>query len=433
MTAPASSPLITSAGAPAGAVGVPGAWFEFDPKVWGDTGRPLPGRPVRELSPRIAGLLTRGDTEGAYGHGRSAVAMSVALAAVGAGWSRDELRAAFAGVSTVVGSPGEWVVRHSRGRSRSVADQDHRVARLWRNAVVRWCERPPASDVPQVMLEIAGIREAADARPRLWGGQAGASDRAVLEALWEIGARAGRLDPTASIRQVAEATTVTDSTVARAIDRLVRAGWLRVDTPAGVELLGREDPHGRREGLLVARRLHLLVPSRLPAPVDPEELADPATGELPPTRWRGRAVHDAFTWHGLGAVAGRVFDVLDATAVPASLLAARVGFTAPTVRKHLRRLACVGLARHDADGWVRGDAALDAVAERLGVTGVLAERAERHDEQRGRALAFFVEHANRRGWRAERGVYRPLGEDDPRPPRLPLPVPRAETRISLGV
>ncbi|WP_230203135.1 winged helix-turn-helix domain-containing protein [Parafrankia discariae] len=435
MTAPAVSPRspIPPEGQ-GGIVGVPGgAWLEFDAAAWGRSGRALPGRPRRELSPRIAGLLGRGDTGGHFGHGRSAVSMSVALGAVGAGWSLEELRKAFVAVAHVVGTPGDWMVRDPRGRRRSVADQDHRLEHMWRNAVVRWCTRSPASDVQQTMVEIAVMREAADARPFLWGGQAGGSNRAVLEALWEIGARAGRLDPTASIRQIAEATTVTDSTVDRAVHRLIAAGWLRVDEPAGVVLVGEEDEHGRRGGQLRARRLHLLLPRALPDPVDPDELADPRSGELPATRWRGRAVHDVFTWRGLGTVAGRIYDTLETTGVRCGLLAARVGFTRSTVRKHLRRLAAAGLARRGGDGWVRGSAGLDVVAVALGVDGTLAGRAERHAVQREQALAYFVERANRRGWRVERGMYRPSGRPTGTPTRLPLPVQRAETRIPLGL
>ncbi|MEX5635743.1 winged helix-turn-helix domain-containing protein [Parafrankia sp. FMc2] len=409
------------------------AWLAFDAAAWGRSGRALPGRPRRDLSKRMAGLLTRGDTEGHFTHGRSAVAMSVTLAAVGSGWSRDELRQALAEISHVTGTPGDWMVRDPRGRRRSVGDQDHRVAYMWRNAVVRWCNRPPAADLPQTMVEIAAMREAADARPFLWGGQGGASDRAVLEALWEICARAGRLDPTASIRQIAERTTVTPSTVDRAIGRLIKTGWLRVDEPAGVDLIGEEDEHGRRQGRLRARRLHLLLPTALPAAVDPGTLADPDSGELPVTRWSSQAVHDVFTWRGMGRVAGRLYDTLDGTPVPSGLLAARVGYTAPTVRKHLRRLAAAGLAWRSARGWTRGVAALDAVATRLGVDGTLAGRAQRYAEQRAGALAWFVEHANRRGWRVERGQYRPQGTPPARVPRLPLPVQPPETRIPLGV
>lgn len=434
MTRPPAPPSASSPpGGSGGVIDAPGrAWFEFNAAAWGSSGRALPGRPRRDLSPRMARLLAHGDVEGMFGHGRSAVAMSVSLAAVGAGWSREELRHALAAVSHAAGTPGDWMVRDPRGRRRSAADQDHRVERMWRNAVLRWCTRPPASDVQQTMVEIAAMREAADARPFLWGGQAGGSNRAVLEALWEIAARAGRLDPTASIRQIAEQTTVTDSTVDRAVRRLIAAGWLRVDEPAGVDLVGEEDEHGRRDGQLRARRLHLLLPGALPDPVNPDELADPRSGELPATRWRGRAVHDVFTWRGLGTVAGRIYDVLEATGVRSGLLAARVGFTGPTVRKHLRRLAAAGLAHRGRDGWTRGSAGLDTVAARLGVDGTLAHRAERHAVQREQALAYFVERANRRGWRVERGKYRPAGKDTGAPARLPLPVQRPETRVPLG-
>jgi len=378
------------------------------------------GRPRRELSPRVAGLLAEGDVAGVY-DSRSAVAAAVALGAVAAGWSRDEYAAALRSVAHVSGSAGEWVERPAgRARRRSPADQDRRIATTWRRAVERWHARPPAADRPALALEVAEIRHAMDLRPWMWGGQGGAGNRAVMEALLVIAQRAGRIDPTASIRQIAEYTTFSDSTVDRAIGRLAGMGWIRVDEAAGFVLAGDEQPDGGRGGHALARRLHLRIPAALPPGVDPDVLADPATGELPALRPTDVHVHDAFTWRGLGAVAGVVYARLDpAQPVSARLLSTRSGFAVATVRGHLRRLADAGLAVAGPDGWRRGGADLDRVAADLGVAGTLAVREERHKVQRARYTAYMTHFANKRGWRQERGLYRPHPQ-----PRLDLPVQR---------
>lgn len=392
-----------------------------DVRGWGESGRAVAGRPRRELSARIAALLAQGDVDGAY-DSRSAVAAAVALGAVAAGWSREDYAAALRSVAHVPGSAGEWAERPARrARRRSPADQDRRIATTWRRAVERWHAHPPAVDRPSLGLELAEIRHAMDLHPGMWGGQAGMGNRAVMEALLGIAERAGRLDPTASIRQIAEHTTVTDSTVDRAIDRLVELGWVRINAGAGFVLAGEEAPDGGRSGRALARQLHLLIPAALPAGVDPDTLADPATGELPALRPTSVGVHDVFTWRGLGGVAGTLYARLDPRQPAAvGLLAARSGFARGTVRTHLRRLAEHGLAVAGPQGWTRGAGDLDQVAAELGVAGTLAQREERHAIQRLRYTAYMTMFANRRGWREQRGLYRPAGQQ-----RLDMPVQRA--------
>jgi DNA-binding IscR family transcriptional regulator len=273
------------------------------------------------------------------------------------------------------------------------------------------------------MAEIAAIRAEMDAHPGTWGGQAGAGNRSTMEALLALAERTTRLDVTASIRQLAELTTVSSSTVDRAIDRLAAAGWLRIDAGAGVRLIGEEDPEGWRDGHGLARLYHLLVPLRRAEPVPEEELADPRTGELPAPRWAFAAVHDVFVRRGLGPVAGLVYARLGGAPIPAELVAARVGYRPATVRRHLAELARYGLAVRGSYGWIRGAGDLEQVAVELGVAGTRAERAVRHAEQRERYLAWALAHANRRGYRVERGLYRPAAE------RLPLAVDRPAREI----
>jgi DNA-binding MarR family transcriptional regulator len=315
-----------------------------------------------------------------------------------------------------------------------LADGDHRVERVWAKAVARFHARPPATDAATVMGEIAEIRQAAEARPRLWGGQGGASQRAVLEAFFTVAGEALRLDPTVSLRQLADMTTFSDSATHRAVAKLVAADWLRIEAGAGVRLDGFEDAAGGREAQLEARRYRIRIPDVLPEPLSDDDLADPRTGELASVGWARGGVHDTFTYRGLGPVAGLIYARLSTSSpAAATLLSTRVGYRPATVRGHLRRLEKWGLAVWGPHGWTRGGRDLDEVAEELGVAGTRAERADKHREDREKYLDWATGWANRRGYRDRRRnrhgrlLYRPDGVAE----RLELAVEPPEVTFEI--
>jgi len=376
---------------------------------------PLPARP---LSESITALLRDGDTGARY-TSRSEAVMATALAAAGAGWTETAWRDVLAG-----GALGDWApvqLRKTGGRRhRNPADAERRLATTWAKAQRRVLERPPAADHLSVRAELAELLAAADTDPGAWAGAAGVTDRAVLAVLVDVAASACTLTPSASTRQLAEAANVSAGTAAVALHRLVDRGWLRL-----------EHPH---QGTQAAtwRLVRPDTPPTVPADVDA------VLEQLPPrplvSAGGSARAHDAFahTIHGgLGRVAARIFDALDDGAyggLTVDQLAALTGLHRRTVVRHLIGLQVAGLASCGGHGvrWARTLSAADpdqlrgalsAAAALLGSSGVAGRRRARHALQREGFTAYWTDFCARRGWRVERGLYRP---DQPE-----LPLPRA--------
>ncbi len=343
----------------------------------------------------MARMLAEGDVAGRWTD-RSPMALALTLAAVNAGWTRTETVTALVDPGNVGGGHVQarrLSGRHGAGlRARPAHDQDRLVGVLWERAVVRFLTAPAAGETPEVVAELAAVRQAAHDRPYLWGGQGGPSELLVLEALLDVAVEAVTATPTASTRQLAERTPVVHQTVSRALARLERAGWVElVEAPVGT----------------LAGRFRVRIPAGLPAAAGVEAVAD-RVGELPAPRWSSTGAHDVWVWHGLGRVAGRVYDQLTGAA-PLGLrtLAARTGLHPATVSRHLRRLAAHGLARTGIHGWTRGGATLDRVAEVLEVAGTLDRRAARHAVEREAFGVFHADFTARAGYAVQRGLYRP--------------------------
>jgi len=370
----------------------------------------------RPLSEPMTALLRDGTGLDRYGS-RSEAVMATAVAAVNAGWDEDTWRLALEAGSADLSSWATTQRRDGRARQRSAADAHRRLATTWRNAAERVRQRPPTTDHFSVRAELAEIAATADADPTAWARAAGVTDRAVLAVLLDIATAACTLTPSASTRQISESANISPTTAWKSLVRLTDRGWLRQETASSGTL---------------AAAWRLLRPEALPEP--PKAVAEvlealpprqPLTATGQRTSARG---HDAFTHTihgGLGRVAARLYDLLDPSGEPltAVQLEALSGLHARTVRKHLHALVQVGLVDVDDAGYHRlpdttGEW-LDAVADELGSTGVTARRRQRHLDQREAFMAYRADFEARRGWRVERGLYRP---DEP---QLALPVPRA--------
>jgi len=372
--------------------------------------------PVRPLSESITALLRDGDTGARY-HSRSEAVMATALAAASASWTetawRDVLRDS---------ALGDWAPVQLRKtgsrRHRNPADAERRLATTWAKAQRRVLERPPAADHLSVRAELAELLGAADTDPAAWAGAAGVTDRAVLAVLVDVAASACTLTPSASTRQLAEAANVSAGTAAVALHRLVGRGWLRLEHHA--------------QGTQAAT-WRLVRPDTTPSP---PAVVDAMLEQLPPRplvpAGGSARSHDAFahTIHGgLGRVAARIFDALDDGAyggLTVAQLAALTGLHRRTIIRHLIGLQAAGLASCGGRGatWARTQAAADpdqlpgaltTAAALLGSTGATARRRARHTLQREGFTAYSTDFCARRGWRVQRGLYRP---DQP---ELPLP------------
>jgi hypothetical protein len=212
----------------------------------------------------------------------------------------------------------------------------------------------------------------------VWIGTPKATDRRVLIAVTQIAERCRREDFGASIREVALLALLNKTTVWRSLDRLSNAGWLE-------KISGAQDQRSAIWRLRVpkevadrgatiqragSRRVRLLQ-------VDPSSQrggrADLSRSVIPSS-------HDAFRWgKGLGAIKGQIYELLKMP-LTAAEIAELLGYKTPrSARVHLQKLIGHGLARRGADGrYERGDAALDTVADRLGVLGETAAQRERY-------------------------------------------------------
>jgi len=369
---------------------------------------------ARPLSDEIARLLRDGDTDARYAS-RSEAVMATALAAASAGWTEVAWREMLANSALA----GWATTQHRKGgacRARNPADADRRLATTWAKAARRAVLRPPATDHLAVRAELAAVLAVADADPAQWGGAAGVTDHAVLAVLVETGMHACTLTPSASTRQIAEAANVSSTTAANALHRLVDRGWIA--------------RHAAAQGTSAAAWRLLRPDTSAETPADVDELLE-ALPPRPVLEVSARAA-DAFAnsiHGGLGRVAARIFDALDdgvAGGLSVAQLAVLTGLHRRTVGRHLIGLQATGLACGRIGGrWARSltaghpetrHAALEAAAGLLGCAGAGPRRRERHRRQREGFVAWWTDFAARRGWRVQRGLYRP---DQP---ELPLPL-----------
>jgi hypothetical protein len=325
--------------------------------------------------------------------GRSEARMAVLAAAAARGWQLADVRAAIAS--------GAW-----RGLARLYERRSEpgRMDRLlpyeWRKAVdlaggqenVRsWhtsdlYPRPPAGPIDGAdefglirrwMTAVACALEDPD-RVRGWGGRA-ITVRLVLLALGQAAmvSRSSVLE--FGCRNLALHAALSHRTVARVLE------LLRNEPDPLIDLVSRRQ-------LARADRYALRIPARYADSV----------------RWRRRragridAVHPAFLM--LGGAAALVYQALDQGAARGAEVARAARLSPSATLAALRALAGHGLADRGRDGWRRGAATLDDIAESTGAADLHRERKARYKQ-------------DRESWRARLRQYqaarhRPVNERD---------------------
>lgn len=111
-----------------------------------------------------------------------------------------------------------------------------------------------------------------------------------------------------------------------------------------------------------------------------------------------KATHvDAFRWRGLSKTSWRVWRVLSsAHGLSTKDITERVlGIHSGTVRRALRRLEAVDLARGTDGRWYLGDADLEEIAHRVGTAGTGERQRRQHLEER-RTYRDYLAAAHRR-------------------------------------
>ncbi len=302
--------------------------------------------------------------------------MAVITACVAARRSREWTRALFLDPKNAI---SDWFFYDYQGKKRSPRAAERQFNRAWDRAEARVAQDPTFRDRASAYEHVAAVLDAIEGQT--WSGVGGWSDLTLLIVHVGLAAKAGGPRYGASVREVAERSGLTTSSVVRGHRRLRKRGWLRLKK------------QGRGE---VASVWQLQVPKGATKP-DHSVPAYPPGGEECAGSFASD--HDAFRCPGLGKAKYFVYRQLTRESIETREIAARLGKTARTIQHHLRGLSRFGLAKRLPAGWVRGDASLDDVAAQLGVAGVGKRQREAHARQRDAYRAAQKDARTRRSGR----------------------------------
>ncbi|WGL51600.1 hypothetical protein P5P86_16755 [Nocardioides sp. BP30] len=330
----------------------------------------------RALDEDTMRLLTTRDLEDLRRHhrkpARGVTLYTVACAAVHARWTFDDFR------STLEASHGVAVDKY---REQPAESRLAYAEKLWTDAAAWVRENPPtpSAKLARAMLADLGRRISDHA----WTARTGTTDRAVYTALIEIATEAARIDPTASVRQLADRSGVGKNAACTALSRLTNMGLIerpkqRSAAPGRATAVRLVAPLTTAEGYVPGDTSSSLKGVR-------ELLMSPSTDTL----------GDLFTnGSGLGLPCRETWEALsDEFTKTREVLARRGHTTIRTLRGHLNRLEQAGLAERSGQTWRRivpSDEAAERLARLLGVMGKRHRRAELHERERTAYQQLFV-------------------------------------------
>ena len=380
--------------------------------------------PARRLPSRVARIAATGTYDTDRYASPSEARQAVMTAAAAAGWTLAQVRAEI--------SAGRWPGMagfYARYRPRT---RRNALARDWKKAQAHLERGKSVRNSPTRGLAHTGgppndhsarsneIVEAGDSgeyqwirswsnairvleRTSRWAGRAGLSVRLVLRALGGMAQVRGTRAIDIGRRSLALRCGLDDSTVG-AVLRALRAE----DDPV-LELL--EDNRGELADLYTLR------------------IPDAAVEVAQWARWRAgniTAIHPAF--RELGAACALTYETLTGQPSARTAIVRDACLPPSTVAEALRVLAEHGLAERDGDGWRRGPADLDRLADAFGVTEIVAALVRRYQVERAAWRSLLDGHAAVRSSSPAVGV-----EDHPWPAVLVEP-PRAAstTRSTTG-
>jgi hypothetical protein len=316
--------------------------------------------PTKPLGAKPGKALRHGHNAAGYDT-RHGADMGVALSAVHAGWTFEQLQAAYSDPNNLGGA-----------KYRELGHRGHDyLQQTWTKAQTTAATRPSAPD-PQAAAELLSTwRVQALSQP--WPGRSGATDLALYVAFVQAGLTAPQATVTPAISRTEMADAIGEwlTTASRSLRRLEAAGAVK------------EHKKGDRQ-----RRSRWRV---LPPPVT--GVVTPFPSQRGGQYWNGlttpvNPAHDLFTAGGLHHNGWQLLSVLDPhEEVTAADLAAMTGRDVKTVRRYLRRFVDLHLAVPFGDGYVRSARPdLDAAAAVLGVAGASAARAAASAAKRAKHL-----------------------------------------------
>lgn len=216
-------------------------------------------------------------------------------------------------------------------------------------------------------------------------GRGGSSEFRILTAAWRIAVEAATAVPTLPLRRLtSEAGIGSRGTTAKALSRLVDAGWL--------SKIGHTDGLRGNEYLLcIPNEFEVEAEVRKPGPIaraigrprDSNAHGAGTAGELLEDSWLMK--HDAFAYKALGPSAARLYLYLLAGPCTRLELEDLTGMHRDTVKRNLQRLAVHNLAVDDGVHWRAvpfSAEGLDAIARDCGTAGRHEAQARRHEQER---------------------------------------------------
>jgi DNA-binding transcriptional ArsR family regulator len=324
-----------------------------------DSGSATPPERIKSRQPRRPGrlsseyecLLIHGDTEGFYDGDGSRLVGAIIMDAVNNGCNPEGI---FQKLSEPQNKGGFSCFRRKRLNRRRWFDGD------WRRAERKVAYRPKLAGRQEAVYQARTLREEAD--KLLWRGTSGASDRAVYDALLEIGEKLAKLlDVGVSVRQLGERAGVGRETASKSLKRLRARGLISQSFPG----------HGK-----VPARWNLLP--RLRSVADNQPTSASVVGPDCP----GGFASDCWRWRGLGKSKFKVWRLLSSEPVTTKDLADALGVGSRSVQQHLARLREVGLVTRLDGGWVKGPDTPEQVGEWLSTAGAGVRQKERHRIER---------------------------------------------------
>ncbi|AXY49318.1 hypothetical protein [Rhodococcus ruber] len=314
-------------------------------------------RPRRALTDTTRGLLATAPGPGAD---RSALVHSIFLGMARAGHTLADARAAAAT------APGLVRLREDRARGREDTD------RQWRRALdtaAHFAPAPPTTRAP-VDDELDRIEAAIGSDPAHWARPGGASDERILYALLALARTARTRTLDIDCRRLAQAAAVDASTVSRRLRVLTQQSWVTRIRPGS----------GTR-----AATWHLELPDQA-APLPAATQGEPAPAPGHPSVLLDHHTHDLWAHRsGLGAVAARIHwavisgkPLISGRGRTPVEVATRTGYSLATVTRVLSTLTRLGVPTRTGADTPALREQLDRAADRVGASGVGAQRVRRH-------------------------------------------------------
>ena len=218
-----------------------------------------------------------------------------------------------------------------------------------------------------------------------FGGRGGSSDYKVMTAAWRIAVAAGTIWPPLPLRRLTnEAGIGSRTATAKALSRLIEAGWLEFDERT-------DGLRGNQYSLRVTEEIGDGDEVSKPAPTneymesarDGESHGTGVTADPLADSWLIK--DDAFAYKALGSTAARLYIHLIAGHRTRLELVELTGLHRDTVKRNLRRLSDHGLALDEGTHWRAlpfSAARLDAIAREYGSAGLREAQARRHEAER---------------------------------------------------